>query len=155
MVSLSLGIDENTSREWVTDALKSGKALAKFKEWIVMQGGDPSYANDPYSLPVSSFSKDIIASEAGYITRMNAEEIGLASVGLGAGRETKDDIIDPAAGIIVHKKLGEWVDVGDTIATLYSNKESSFASAESTVRAAIMLESGKPEEQRLIYRVVK
>lgn len=155
MVALSLGLEESVARERVTDALKSGKALAKFKEWIVTQGGDPAYANDPHSLPVSSFSRDIVAGTAGYIARMNAEEIGIASVGLGAGRETKEDVIDPSAGIIVYKKVGEHISVGDVIATLYSNKEQAFDAAEKKVLGAITVADERPEDQRLIYRVIK
>ena len=155
MVSLTLGIPENEARCAVKDAISSGKALTKFKEWIIEQGGDKTYANDPYSLPVSSFSHDVLAKSDGYISKMNAEEIGLASVALGAGRETKDDAIDFSAGIIVHKKVGDAVKTGDVIATLYTNKEQSFASAKSTVLGAITVSQEKPCCGELIYAVVR
>jgi pyrimidine-nucleoside phosphorylase len=155
MVSLSLGIPEAEARCAVKDAITSGKALAKFKEWIIAQGGDESYANDPYSLPEASLSYDVVAEEEGYISKMNAEEIGLASVTLGAGRETKDDTIDFSTGIIVHKKVGEAVKAGDVIATLYTNKESAIASAARTVRGAVTVSCDKPSGGELIYAVIK
>ena len=155
MVSLSLGIDPEDAKARVLDAIESGKGRAKFAEWIVAQGGDADLAADPSKLPESSIKYEIKAREAGYISKMNAEEIGVASVVLGAGRETKDSVIDHSAGIILVKKLGDKVEIGDTLAVLHTNNESAIPSAESKFLGAISYSADKVELGKLIYKVVR
>ena len=155
MVSLSLGIDPEDAKARVLDAIESGKGRAKFAEWIVAQGGDADLAADPSKLPESSIKYEIKAREAGYISKMNAEEIGVASVVLGAGRETKDSVIDHSAGIVLVKKLGDKVEIGDTLAVLHTNNESAIPSAESKFLGAISYSADKVELGKLIYKVVR
>ena len=118
MVRLSLGKDALTARRMCEDAISSGKARAKLVEWIGEQGGDARYAADTSLFEAAAYSRPVYAPEDGYITAMNTEKIGLASVALGAGRVTKDDLIDFTAGIIIEKKTGDYVQRGDLIATL-------------------------------------
>ena len=155
MVSLSLGIDPEDAKARVLDAIESGKGRAKFTEWIVAQGGDADLAADPSKLPESSIKYEIKAREAGYISKMHAEEIGVASVVLGAGRETKDSVIDHSAGIVLVKKLGDKVEIGDTLAVLHTNNESAIPSAESKFLGAISYSAEKVELGKLIYKVVR
>jgi thymidine phosphorylase len=115
MVSLSLGKDSLEARRMCEDAITSGRAKAKLVEWISEQGGDGRYAEDTSLFPVADFSRSIIADSDGYITAMNTEMIGLASVALGAGRVTKDDAIDFTAGIIIEKKTADAVKAGEVI----------------------------------------
>ena len=155
MVSASLGMSTDDARAAVLDAISSGRALAKFAEWIEAQGGDASYAKDTSLFPKAKYEYDVKAECDGYISAMNAEEIGVSSVVLGAGRLTKDDAIDHAAGIILRKKRGDKVNAGDTIATLYTNNESKIADAERMLLGAVVISDTKPEAEPLIYKTVR
>ena len=155
MVSASLGMSTDDARVAVLDAISSGRALAKFAEWIEAQGGDASYAKDTSLFPKAKYEYDVKAECDGYISAMNAEEIGVSSVVLGAGRLTKDDAIDHAAGIILRKKRGDKVNAGDTIATLYTNNESKIADAERMLLGAVVISDTKPEAEPLIYKTVR
>ena len=155
MVSLSLGMSEADARTAVLGAIADGSALRKFAEWIEAQGGDSSYAKDPSLFPVSKHIYEVKSDRSGYISRMNAEEIGIASVCLGAGRLTKDDEIDHSAGIMLTKKRGDAVKVGDTVALLYTNKENKLREAERMLLSAIELSGTQPKAEPLIYKTVR
>ena len=105
MVEFSCKIPSNEAKERVNDALISGKAFEKFCEWIKEQGGDNSYARDTSLFGTAKYSYDILAENDGYILSCDAEKIGLAAMTLGAGRATKDSVIDFRAGVILLKKL--------------------------------------------------
>ena len=113
----------------------NGAALAKFKEFITAQGGDASVVDDYTLLPQASFTKDVVADQSGYVTEIVADDIGVAAMTLGAGRATKESQIDLAAGLYLHKKVGDKVEEGDVLATLYTNHDS-FEGAEEKVKAA-------------------
>lgn len=155
MVSLALGYTAEEARERVLDAISSGKAKAKFTEWIIAQGGDPTLAENPMLLPESGVKHEVKATSGGYISKMNAEEIGVSSVILGAGRETKDSVIDHSAGIVLVKKLGDRVEIGDTLAVLHTNNGDSIAMAEAKFLGAISMSDDKVELGKLIYKTVR
>ena len=155
MVSLALGYTAEEAREKVLDAISSGKAKAKFTEWIVAQGGDSTLAENPMLLPESSIKHEVRATKAGYISKMNAEEIGVSSVILGAGRETKDSIIDHSAGIVLVKKLGDKVEIGDTLAVLHTNNKDAISPAEAKLIGAISMSDEKVEVGKLIYKTIR
>ena len=111
------------AKEMLLDAIHSGKALAKFKEFLVNQGGDASIVDDLTKLPQAKYKIELPAKQSGYISRMVADEIGVASMILGAGRATKEDVIDLAVGLVLHKKVGDKVEEGESILTIYSNRE--------------------------------
>lgn len=111
------------AKEMLLDAIHSGKALAKFKDFLANQGGDASIVDDLTKLPQAKYKIELPAKQSGYISRMVADEIGVASMILGAGRATKEDIIDLAVGLVLHKKVGDKVDEGESILTIYSNRE--------------------------------
>ena len=111
------------AKEMLLDAIHSGKALAKFKEFLANQGGDASIADDLTKLPQAKYKIELPAKQSGYISRMVADEIGVASMILGAGRATKEDVIDLAVGLVLHKKVGDKVEEGESILTIYSNRE--------------------------------
>ena len=154
MVRLSLGKDALTARRMCEDAISSGKARAKLVEWIGEQGGDARYAADTSLFEAAAYSRPVYAPEDGYITAMNTEKIGLASVALGAGRVTKDDLIDFTAGIIIEKKTGDYVQRGDLIATLYSSDEVRLDGGERGYLSAITLGKVAPEALPLIHNVI-
>lgn len=111
------------AKEMLLDAIHSGKALAKFKEFLANQGGDASIVDDLTKLPQAKYKIELPAKQSGYISRMVADEIGVASMILGSGRATKEDVIDLAVGLVLHKKVGDKVEEGESILTIYSNRE--------------------------------
>ncbi len=155
IVSLSKNINITEASELVENAISSGKAYEKLKEWIVAQGGNRKWIENPDNFPKAHFKEEIKAENDCYISSMNAEEIGVSSVILGAGREKKDDTIDMTAGIILNKKTGDKIKKGDIIATIYTNNESSLKSAKEKFLTAIESSIEKPEEIPLIYEIVR
>ncbi|GBU10294.1 thymidine phosphorylase [Gammaproteobacteria bacterium] len=111
------------ARAMLKEVMANGKALAKFKEFVINQGGDGSMIDDPSKLPQAKYKIEVPAQESGFISQIVADEIGVAAMILGAGRATKDDIIDLAAGLMLHKKVGDSVKIGESLLTIYSNKE--------------------------------
>ena len=109
------------AREILKDIIKSGKGLAKLRELVVAQGGNPAYVDDSSIFPVPAIVEPIISSEEGYVKGIKADDIGIAALVLGAGRETKESEIDLSVGIVLHKKIGDFVKKGEAIATIYAN----------------------------------
>ena len=112
------------ARRMLEENIKNGKALEKFKVFIEAQGGNPDVVDNPDEmLPVAKFQIDVTADTEGYVTEIDAEELGVAGMLLGAGRATKDSELDLAAGLMLRKKIGDKVSVGDTLVTIHSNSE--------------------------------
>ncbi len=155
IVALSRNISTKEASVLVDNALSSGKAYEKFKEWIVAQGGKSEWIENPNLFPKAQYKEDILAENDCYICSMNAEEIGVSSVIFGAGREKKDDTIDFSAGIVLNKKSGDKVSTGDIIATLYTSNKDSLKSAKEKFLSAIEYSYKKPEEIPLIYEIVR
>lgn len=155
IVALSKSISTEEARILTEDALTSGKALLKFKEWINAQGGNGKWIDNPHLFPEATYTYEVKSPCDGYIAKTDAEAMGIASVMLGAGRETKDDTIDMSAGIIMAKKTGDFVKTGDTLATLYSCNENSFENARNRFLSAIEFSDEKPSEEVLIYKVIQ
>ena len=105
------------------DAVRSGRALDKLAEMVDAQGGDPDAVRHPELLPHAPVTLDVPASRAGYISRIHAEQVGLVSMKLGGGRATKEDVIDPAVGVVLHRKLGDPVKTGESLATVHASDE--------------------------------
>ena len=124
-------------RRMAEEAVASGAAYEKLKLMFAAQGGDVSVLDDSEKFQKAKFSRPLLAGESGYLVRMNTEMVGNASVGLGAGRITKEDVIDFAAGIVLHKKTGDKVEKGECLATLYADHEEKFDAAEEMFRAAL------------------
>jgi len=111
------------AREKLIDVMKNGKALQKFKDFLQNQGGDSSVADNPEKLPQAAYKIDVPAKEAGVVSEIVADQIGVAAMLLGAGRATKEDKIDLAVGIMLRKKVGDAVEKGEPLVTLYANRE--------------------------------
>ncbi|WP_395150729.1 pyrimidine-nucleoside phosphorylase [uncultured Allofournierella sp.] len=118
-------------------AVESGAAFEKLKQMVAAQGGDVTVLDCPEAFAKAPFSHQVVAKQDGWLTAMNTEQVGNASVLLGAGRITKEDSIDFAAGIVLHKKTGDWVQAGDCLATLYAIQESKFAPAAQLFESAL------------------
>ena len=153
IVSLALNIDTPTAKLMVEDAISSGKALDKMKEWIASQGGDVKYIDYPTTLLNATYKKEYLAAASGYISKMQADRIGSASMLLGAGRMKLNDSIDYNAGIIFRKSYGDYVEKGDVIATLYSDTDF-FDSAEKELAVAVTVSENKPAEEELIANIL-
>ena len=139
MLVLSHMCDYETALNRVQQALDSGAALERLRLMIEAQGGDSRVIDDESILIIGQFTYDVIAPQDGYIIHMNTEQCGIASVMLGAGRIIKDGPIDYSAGIVMHKKTGDAVSMGERIATLYASDESLFTNAAQTYLAAITI----------------
>ena len=153
MIRLAFNIDVDEAEKRVETALESGAAFNKMKEWISAQGGDVSYIEDTSRFEKSRFTAEILAETDGYISSMNAEALGNISVILGAGRASKDDIIDHTAGILMLKKTGDRVNKGDVLCTLYSNNEAALKTAEQQYLDAVKI-GEKAEGKPLVYKVI-
>jgi pyrimidine-nucleoside phosphorylase len=114
-------IDE--ARQMLSEALHSGKALSKFREMIVNQGGDASVIDEPSKILTAQYEVELPAKTSGVVTKLVANELGIAAMMLGAGRKTKEEDIDHAVGIKLHKKVGEAVSEGESLLTIHSNTE--------------------------------
>ena len=111
------------ARMLLQEALESGKALAKFKEMIQTQGGDPAIVEHPERILTARYTMELPAKQSGVVSKIVANELGIAAMMLGAGRKTKEEDIDHAVGLKLHKKIGDTVTKGESLLTIYSNDE--------------------------------
>jgi pyrimidine-nucleoside phosphorylase len=136
--------------------ISSGKALDKFRQMVELQGGDARVVDDPKRLPQARHSLDLLSLKAGYLAAMQCEQIGTACVILGGGRERKEDSVDPAVGIVLHKKVGDRVAAGEPIATIHYNVEPQAARARQLIAASCQIANAAPSSKRpLIHRVIE
>ncbi len=133
--------------------LMSGEALEKFRTMVTAQGGDPSFIEGP-PLTRPSWTKDVIALEEGYIQSIHSERLGIASMTLGAGRATKDDTIDMNVGLYLHKKVGDYVQQGERLVTIYASEED-VKEVESMIHEAYVIGKAPVNKRPLIYQTVR
>lgn len=112
------------ARAMLERVIQNGEALQSFKQLIENQGGNPAVVDDVGLLPQAKYISEVVSKEEGYVSFMEADEIGTAAMVLGAGRATKESVIDLAVGIVLHKKVGDFVKKGEALATVYSNDAS-------------------------------
>ncbi|MED4229327.1 pyrimidine-nucleoside phosphorylase [Neobacillus cucumis] len=115
--------DFNQARAMLEEAIQSGEALQTFKTFLAAQGGDASVIDDPAKLPTASYIIEVPAKTSGYVAEITAETVGTAAMMLGAGRATKESVIDLAVGVVLHKKVGDYVEAGESLVTIHSNQE--------------------------------
>ena len=137
------------------DALKSGRALQAFERMVEAQGGDVNYIRDPSLFPPAKHSAVLPAEQSGYLTAMDAEAIGRVCVLLGAGRHTKEDAIDPAAGLLIHKKTGDRVKQGEPLCTLLCEDEAKLPAAMEAYRRALTFGDAPPKAIPLILDIIE
>ena len=140
------------ARQMLVDAIKTGKALNKFKTFLSNQGGDDSIVDSPEKLPSAKYQVEFKAKKDGYITEIIANEIGVASMMLGAGRQTKEDVIDLGVGIVLNKKVGEHVEKGENILTIHTNTKK-IDDILNKLDNSITIES-KGEAPTLIHKII-
>jgi len=134
------------------EVMANGKALEKFKVFLAGQGGDASVVDHPEKLPQAKFKIEVPAKEAGVVSEIVADEIGTAAMILGAGRATKESEIDLAVGLMLNKKIGDKVEVGDSLVTIHSNKEN-VEDVMNLIYKNIKI-ADKAEAPTLVYSVV-
>lgn len=135
----------------VREVVDSGEAFNRLVAMVEAQGGDSSVILDTDKFDKASFSHQVKALKTGYITYMDTESCGIVSSMLGAGRETKDSEIDYSSGLILHKKVGDYVKKGESLATMYASKEELFPEAERRYEEAVRIEDDRKEEKALVY----
>ncbi len=155
MLVLSGLAEEGQAESMAERALKNGTAAERFAAMIRAQGGDPGVVSDVTKLPAARCTGTITAAESGWISHMDAEGIGTASMLLGAGRATKEDVLDYGAGILLVKKTGEKVMAGDTLAILYTSDKERLPAAEEKFRESIRISDKEPDRPVLIYGIVR
>ncbi len=135
--------------------ISSGKALENFRQMVQLQGGDARVIDDTKRLPQARHTAQVLSARAGYIASMHCEQIGTACVILGGGRERKEDSVDPAVGIVLHKKVGDRVAAGEPLATIHYNSETQAARARQLIEASYAVTDDNPSSRRpLIHRVI-
>ena len=154
LVSAKVASDYEDGVKRIREALESGAALEKFKEFVANQGGNPMVAEDYSLFPKASHIVEIKSDKTGYIEKIEAETVGVSAMILGAGRETKEDELDLSAGIILKKKVGDFVNEGDTLAEMHFNRENKLEEATRRFKNAYIISEEKPELKKLIYGVV-
>lgn len=134
--------------------IQSGAAIDKFKELIRIQGGNPEVIDNPDKLPLAKYHIEVKAKDSGYISGINAELIGISAMLLGAGRKSKEEMIDYAAGITLNKKMGDIVGIGDILCILHTNKLDVEQAIENAFNA-YKISNDKPNNERYIYEIIK
>jgi pyrimidine-nucleoside phosphorylase len=155
MLKLS-GRNEDTAKlkEELREMINNGAALKKFREMVINQEGDISMIDNTELFPEAKFKITVRADKDGYINTIKTDEIGIASMILGAGREKKDSVIDMEVGIIMEKKVGDKVKAGDVIAIMHANSEEKACTAGDMILKAYDITDAKPEEKPLIIDVI-
>jgi pyrimidine-nucleoside phosphorylase len=153
-LALSSGLEKTQAEKKVSEVLANGQAYAKFLEMVKFQGGDIAMIEDYGRLPKAGKTEMLKADCDGYISEIDCEEIGLAAMMLGAGRETKDSVIDMGVGLKLVKHVGDKISKGDVLAELYLNPERNNERAIERLRQAIKLSDKQVVAQKLILDIV-
>ncbi len=141
-------------RAMAQDAITSGRALDTFARMVAAQGGNAEFIYHPENFAKAPYVREVKVEKDGYIASVNTEQYGLASLLLGAGRNTKEDKIDLSAGYLLKKKTGDAIKAGDTLAVLYASREDLFDAAERTLLAATTITPEAPEKRPLIFETI-
>jgi pyrimidine-nucleoside phosphorylase len=146
-----------TQQQGRSDAMKlvqSGAALHKFRQMVELQGGDPAVVDDISRLPRSKHTAEVAGAKSGFIAEIDCQAVGVASVILGGGRNKKEDSVDPSVGIVVHRKLGDAVTLGEPLCTVHYNSETRAGEATSLLQKSFKITEIAPAEKPLIRRVI-
>lgn len=141
-------------RQLAEEIIASGKAFAKFREIVELQGGDVRAIDDPQRLPATKHRVDVQSARAGYVTAIQCEQVGTACVLLGGGRERKEDSVDPAVGIVVHKKIGDKVARGEPLCTIRCHSDAQAARAKKLLEESYEIADAPPSQKILVHRVI-
>lgn len=154
LVAADLETDYHRALQKLETALKSGKPLEIFKRFITAQGGDANICDDYSLLPQSKHQEALAAEKQGYISKINAYQVGMTAIDIGAGRRKKEETIDHSAGFVFHKKVGDKVKKGDTILSIHTNNPASIDAAKKRLKKAIFLTPEKPGKRKTILHLI-
>lgn len=143
------------AREKLYKTIEDKSALHKFAEFVRAQGGDDSPIFNTSLLPKATLMEEIISTEEGYVEHIIADEIGIVSLILGGGRETKESEIDLAVGLVLHKKVGDFVKKGDSLATIYANDKEKLETAKERFKHTYSFTDAKKEKPKFIKGIVE
>lgn len=147
--------DTQEARLLLEEALANGQALAKFKDWVLAQGGDPRVADDLALLPRAEVIRSWKADVKGVVTEIDAEQMGLVAMRLGAGRATHDDVINPAVGLVVRRKVGEEVLPGEPLVEVHAATPEAAAVAMERLKEIVRIADAKPFIPPLVLDVIR
>lgn len=136
------------------EAIQSGRALAMFRKLVIAQGGDVSYVDYPEKLALAPYIEEVRAEQGGYLAEFHARTVGEVSVEMGAGRTKKDDVIDHSVGFLIHKKVGDRVEIGDPLFTIHARDVASAQDAKGKVMMGIKLSKEPGHPLPLFYGVI-
>ncbi len=135
--------------------ISSGKARDKFREMIRLQGGNPAVMDDLGLLPQAQHTADVKSPASGFVTGFMTEQIGTAGVLLGGGRAKKEDSVDPAVGIMIHKKVGDNVTAGEPLCTIHYNSAERLQQAQPLIEQSYRIEAAPSLQKRqLVHRII-
>ncbi|MBZ5612585.1 MAG: thymidine phosphorylase [Acidobacteriia bacterium] len=138
-----------------TEMIASGKAFERFRQMVELQGGDISAIDDPTRLPGTEHRVEVPSSRSGYVTAIACEQVGTACVILGGGRERKEDSVDPAVGIAVHKKIGDKVSAGESLCTIHCHSDAQAARAKTLLEESYQIAEAAPAHKpSLVHRAI-
>lgn len=143
------------AKDLLRQSIQSKSALHKFAEFVEAQGSEKRFVYQPELLPAASIQLQVINTEQGYVSSIQAEEIGRANLILGGGRTTKDSKVDLSVGILLHKKRGDMVRPGEAVATIYANGMEAAKEAYGKVVRAYGVQEGRPEETLMVKGVIR
>ena len=155
MVSLSLEISQDEAKKRVVEVLENGKAYEKFLEWITAQGGNVSVFDDLQKFANAQFKTTLLSDREGYIVSADAADMGISAMMLGAGRASKEDVIDMTAGIIQLKRVGDYVKRGEPLAIFQSSTISDHQAAHQRWIESLEIGEIPPENQPLVYEIIR
>ena len=136
------------------ELIDSGRALETFRRMVALQGGDVAAIDDPSRLPSARHSLEVVSAKSGYVSAIQCEGVGTASVLLGGGREKKEDSIDPAVGVVVHKKVGDRVSAGEALCILHYNSDTRAAQAKELIEQSYRIGETPPAPLPLVRKII-
>lgn len=146
--------EEQEARTMLAEVIADGSALSKLEQFVQAQGGNPAAVQNPSLLPKAAIVEDIQSPCSGYVEKIECEEIGICSLLLGGGRETKESEIDLAVGLILHKKVGDYVEAGQALATIHANDREKLTMAKERFLKAYHITTGEVTKKQLIKGLV-
>ena len=155
LVSAGFAEDDEQARAALSESIRSGKALQKLAELVEAQGGDADAVYEPSMLPAAEIRLEVPSAETGYVSHIDAEKVGLVSMHLGGGRATKESSIDLAVGVVLHKKLGERVEKGESLGTVHANDADKAQQAAELLRGCFTLSAEPVERPAFIKGIVR
>jgi pyrimidine-nucleoside phosphorylase len=154
MLQLAKNIEKAEADKMIDNVIDSGEAMKKFEEFVIAQGGTSEIRNKGFKvLPEAENKESVSSNKTGYIKYIQTENIGHASMLLGAGRMRKEDNIDPSVGIVIEKKIGDYVKKGDSLATIFFNDSEKYKKSVKLIKDSFEVSDEHVEKQRLIYKI--